>query len=165
VSKIESVKWAGGARFKVGADVALDCLEKIREENDGSITADGVVEEAEKEESPIHEEFEWSDSIAAHEHRKYTARTMIRSLHVVREEAPNVEARQYELRVATKDKAIKSGIPQRCYRTTEDILADPIERDRLIARAVQDLATFRSRYAGLSELAVVFSAIDDVAAA
>jgi len=165
MSKIESVKWAGGTRFKVDAEVALDCLEKVREDNDGSITADVVVYEAEKEQSPIHEEFEWIDTIAAHEHRKYTARTMIRSLHVVREEAPNVEARQYELQVTTKDQAIKLGIPQRSYRTTEDILADPIERDRLIARAIRDLAAFRSRYAGLSELAVVFSAIDDVAAA
>ena len=53
----------------------------------------------------------------------------------------------------------------RCYRTTEDLLKDPVERDRLMSRAIKELAAFRNRYAGLSELAVVFSAIDDVAAA
>ena len=165
MSRITEVKWASGARFKVAAEDARECLESIRNKNSGLITADAVVAEAEEKDCAIHEEFEWDDSIAAHEHRLETARALTRSIRVVREEAPNVSGRQYEVQVVPSEEAEERGIPARSYRTTEDILKDPIERDRLIGRALRELAAFRERYAGISELAVVFSAIDDVAAA
>jgi hypothetical protein len=165
MSGIKKVEWATGSRFKVAPEKALRCLESIRAKNGGIITADAVLEDAKRKRSPIHNEFEWDDSIAAHEHRREAARTMTRSLRVVREEAPNVSARQYELQVVSSEQADKRGIPARSYRTTVDILKDPVERDRLIARAIRELAAFRDRYAGISELAVVFSAIDDISAA
>lgn len=165
MSEITSVQWAKGSRFKVDAAKARECLHVIKKKLGGHITPEAIVEEAADDNSPIHSEFEWDDSVAAHEHRKETARAMTRSIQVIRKEAPNVVAREFEIQIVSSNEAEKKGTPMRCYRTTEDLLKDPVERDRLISRAIKELAAFRNRYAGLSELAVVFSAIDDVAAA
>ena len=45
---------------------------------DGQVVASTVVKEARLKKSPIHDEFEWDDKAAAHEHRLSTARRMIR---------------------------------------------------------------------------------------
>ena len=165
MSNITSVQGAKGSRFKVDAAEARKCLYAIREKLGGHITPEAIVEEAADHNSPIHSEFEWDDSVAALEHRKETARTMTRSIQVIRKEAPNVVAREFEIQIVSNNEAEKKGTPMRCYRTTEDLLKDPVERDRLMSRAIKELAAFRNRYAGLSELVVVFSVIDDVAAA
>jgi hypothetical protein len=154
------IKWKQGARFKVDPSIARDCLEEIRTKK-GAITAGDVVAEAKRKTSPIHSEFEWDDKKAAHEHRKERARCMIRSLVVIRDKAPNVESRQYEVSVRT-NKEPGEPAPEKVYLTTEQILQDPIQREKLLGRALAEIAAMRQRYAGLSELAVVFKAIDNL---
>lgn len=56
----------------------------------GKLTADIVVDEAKNPRSALHGEFEWDDSKAAHEHRLQHARSLIRSITVVYEEAEPV---------------------------------------------------------------------------
>jgi hypothetical protein len=52
-------------------------LLRIYEER-GELTPSIVVEEAEDEESPLHDRFEWDNDKAAHEYRLAQARTLIR---------------------------------------------------------------------------------------
>ena len=161
-SNYSEIKWKDGSRFKLAPGKAHAVIERVRKRGNGNITPDAVVEEAKKPRSHLHPEFEWDDEIAAHEHRMERARTLIRSIMVVRAEAPEVTARAYEVRLAAPDPDKPGTQPSKVYQTTEDILADPIARDRLLGRALSELAGFRQRYAGISELAVVFNAINDV---
>lgn len=50
---------------------------------DGKLTPDAIIEDAQDQESPLHEEFEWDDAKAAMEARRETARRLIRSVKVV----------------------------------------------------------------------------------
>lgn len=153
-----TIKWREGSRFTVAADVAHKELEAIREKV-GAINPEDVVTRAKSKRNPLHPEFDWNDESAANKHRIERARALIRSIVVVRKSAPMVQARQYE--ITTNVAPAGSSAPKQVYRTTEEILADPTARERLLARAIKDLGAFRERYAGLSELAVIFHAIDD----
>lgn len=53
----------------------------------GELTASGILEEAKKKTSPLHNLFEWDDSAAAHEYRLIQARKIIRSANVRIEDA------------------------------------------------------------------------------
>ena len=74
-------KWRDGARLKSDPTAVGKELEKIRKK--GDLTAEAVVDAARDESSPMHDDFEWDDSKAAHEYRLVTARTLIRSIEVI----------------------------------------------------------------------------------
>ena len=72
-------------RRGVKAQTAGEELERISKEH-GEVTPPLVVDEARPEESPIHEIFEWDDYVAAEHHREHQARSLIRSIEVVKPE-------------------------------------------------------------------------------
>lgn len=55
---------------------------------DGCVKASVVVEEASKKRNPLHNEFEWDDQKAAHEHRLSTARRIIRVTPIKADDSP-----------------------------------------------------------------------------
>lgn len=59
-----------------------DRLASLADANDGRLTADLVVKDAEDDTSPLHKYFEWDDKKAAHQHRLDTARALIRSVEI-----------------------------------------------------------------------------------
>ena len=84
---------------------------------------------------------------------------MLRSIQVIYPESPKQKpSRQYM--VVTE--AAKQGQPERkVYRTTKEIMQDPIARDEVLGNAIREAISFRRKYAELSELANVFVAMDD----
>jgi hypothetical protein len=156
---IKEVRFRRGVPNRgIEADKAYQCLEKIRRRNNGNLTDTKILEEAKKKTSPIHNWFEWDDTEAAKAHRLSQARNLVRSFIVVYEEAPKIETRAYQVthrKVAQNDKAKRS-----LYSTTEEILADPVRRDALIARAIREAMDFRRRFQGIYELDKIFNAID-----
>ena len=58
-------------------------LAEIAEANDGKLTPDLVVQDAEDADSPLHELFEWDDGVAGHKYRLDQARQVITSVRVV----------------------------------------------------------------------------------
>lgn len=58
-------------------------LEKLRARAGGVLTPEAVVQDARRPESPLHHEFDWNTTRAAHEHWIYTARKLIQSIRVV----------------------------------------------------------------------------------
>lgn len=67
----------------ITAEIAGSELDRICQQNEGVLTPAAVVSEARPEEAPLHPAFEWDDSVAAEEHRKWQARQLIRAVHVV----------------------------------------------------------------------------------
>jgi hypothetical protein len=153
------IKWKTGSQHKVDPEKAYTEVERIKAKNGGVVTAGLVVLEAQKKRNPLHKEFEWDDSIAAAEYRMEQARRMLRSFIVTYQESPHIESRAYEVvtEVGTRDES-----PRKVYKTTKEILQDPIQRDELLGRAINDALAFRRKYHELSELAQVFHEIDDL---
>jgi len=58
-------------------------LAEIASANDGRLTPDLVVEDAQNPDSPLHELFEWNDGVAGHKYRIEQARQVITSVRVV----------------------------------------------------------------------------------
>lgn len=58
-------------------------LAQIALANDGRLTPDLVVQDAESSDSPLHELFEWDDGVAGHKYRIEQARQVITSVRVV----------------------------------------------------------------------------------
>lgn len=157
MSEIKSVGWKSGFRAKVDAGKVLSEVDKIREKHDGRVTAALVVDHARPKRSPMHNQFEWNDKIAAEEHRKEEARTMLRSIEVVYAGAQEVGPVR-ALEVVTE---VIDDEPQKVYRSSAEILEDPAARDELLGNAIRDALIFKRRYARLSELAGIFHELDE----
>ncbi len=154
------IRWAKGSRFgAIDPEVAHAELERIRAKNGGELRPSDIVDEATKKRNPLHKGFVWDKDVAARKWQEHTARVLVSSIVVIREEAPDIPARQYEITVTSE--IPEHGKRLNVYRTTEEILQDPESRARLLAKAKRDLASWRERYRGLHELAKVFRAIDD----
>ncbi len=131
-------------------------LERIRLGNGGLLRPEDVVAAARPKTSLLHDQFEWDDTSAAVQHRLWQARQLIRVTVMVlpRQEQP---IRTYvSLRT---DRALAGG----GYRTLCDVLDDEQLREQLLAEALDDLATFRTKYGRLKELAQVFAEAGKVA--
>ena len=154
------IKWKSGASFKAPADKAHAEIEKIRLKH-GSVAAEQVVTVAQSNRSILHGDFEWDDKVAGHEHRLETARKLLRSLVIVRDELRTERPqRVYEV---VRDTAAKT-TPRikSVYKTLEDVMSDENLRAELLGRALRELISIRNRYRDLQELAVVLRAIDKV---
>lgn len=122
------------SRFNVLAE-----LHRIRDENDGVLTPEAVVEDSTPEDAPLHNHFEWDDKKAAHKHRIEQARQIIRSFRV---EMPEPAARLYH--------AVKIG-NVRQYMTIDEVkISSELSKqvgDRLektLAAVVRDIAYLKA---------------------
>jgi hypothetical protein len=159
--------WKPGARFKVAADIAGRELEACANEN-GYINPQLVVDRARDERSPIHEEFEWDDAVAANEHRKAAARCMTACLvtTVTRIDleplAVEADIERTPSEIVTRafvhvNTAMGSG-----YRSIGAALGNDTERSYLLKQARNDMKAFETKYSMLGELAQVIKAMRDV---
>lgn len=154
--KIDSISWKQNVPTNgIDPAKAYTALEKIREKHDG-LNDDLIVTVASSKNHILHKWFEWDDSVAAKEHRRMQARKLVQSLVVTYEELPELKTRAYEI----SHKAKPGSEIRTLYSTTEEVLANPESRDRLIAEAIKMAMQFRRRFQSLHELDAVIEAID-----
>lgn len=132
-------------------------LERLRRANGGTLLPEQVVNAARPASSPLHGEFQWDNTEAAHQWRLHQARNIIRVFVTVIEADGSKESRAYVS--LTFDRAAGVG-----YRAMADVLDDAVLRERLLEDARADMLRFRAKYAALRELAEVFAAIEKVVA-
>ena len=150
------IKWKKGSRCVGDAVKVYKELETIRKREKG-LKPESIVKKAKSKRSALHNNFTWDDTEAANSHRIAQARYIIRSIEVVYEEAPKVQARMYEITTAP---AKDGEEPHNIYQSTKELLEDPIARDELLSRAIREALSYRKKYHGLSELSKVFQAMD-----
>lgn len=143
-------EWAQGSRVDGDPEIAGEICARL--EKEGRLSAKELVNESRDENSPLHDMFEWDDAIAAEKYREVQASKIIRSIVVKVEDSP------------LPFKAFSSVAPQQ-YVSTKKALSRDATRKILLDSAKRELEAFRRKYATLTELADVFSAIDDVMAA
>lgn len=109
-----------------------ETIEKVRAalvelESDGRITPDNVVDAARNPKSPLHDQFEWDDSAAAHGFRLEQARRLIRSITVV------ITHEQSVLRVPTWVRDPAMGGSEQGYVSVLKLSTEPENAARAIA--------------------------------
>lgn len=107
-------------------DNEKDELLRLAEENDGLLTVDTVLDAAQRKSSPLHRHFEWDDSAAAHEYRRWQARALIAKCKIVVEEREDTVVRAF-LSVPS-DRTNGGG-----YRVSATVLSDADRREEIIA--------------------------------
>ena len=150
--------WRPGTQFKIDPVVAGEELKRIIESNGNRVDAHRIVEEAASPLNPLHEAFEWDDSVAAQEHRLWQARHLTGSLQF-RTTLP--DNRQVTGRVFVQISKPEGG-QRKDYTLTTYALSQVDMRAEVLRTALLELAAFRRKYADLSELAQVIQIIDIV---
>jgi hypothetical protein len=144
---------------KTDAATIYSAVEASKE--DGNISLERLVEQAKPKDAPLHKEFTWGDKAAAAKWRLQEARYLVRSIEIVHEKSPPTRAWENVTVTVEQDPEIEAPPQvQRVFRSVEEIMADPVQRDELLAQALRDAAAWRKRYAGLQELAQIHMAID-----
>ena len=132
--------------LSVSADVANKELEAIAQNNGGVIDPQTVVDVSRSEDAPLHNLFEWDDSVAAEKYRVSQARFIIRNITVCEDAKPTV--RQFV-------HAVQPG-----YVTIHTVLKNEEMKAALLDRAVADMAAFRAKYRALEELYEVVATME-----
>lgn len=135
--------------------VIIDELERIRQKNNGLLRPETVIREANNPENPLHQYFDWNNNEAAQKWRLEQARRLIRVAVTVIHPEKEEPVRTYVSLVEDRRKG--NG-----YRATVDVLSDTEKREHLLQQALRELATFRKKYAVLTELAEVFAVADSI---
>jgi len=130
-------------------------LTRIVERHGGVLRPEDVVDEARDPRSPLHDQFDWDDSEAAHKWRLHQARNLIRVC-VRYVETPDRERKPCRVFVSlTTDRVSNGG----GYRALDDVLRVKSTREQLLEDAMREAEAFARKYAMLSELAEVHAAI------
>ncbi len=141
--------WKAGTRSKVSAQVAGEVCAEL--EREGELTPEALVDASRSEGAPLHEAFEWNDSVAAEQYRTHQARYIIRSL-----ETEVEPARQRTRAFVTLERT--KGTHE--YHSIEAVFRNEGDRESLLARAKAELRALKRKYETLAELRDVFDAID-----
>lgn len=137
--------WAEGSCMTGDVEVAANVCKEL--EANGNLSAKALVDASRDEDAPLHDMFEWDDSIAAEKYREVQAAKIIRSIVVVMEDKP-LSYRQF------------SSIAPKTYVSTKTAVSSERTRDILLRAAKSELEAFKSKYRTLTEFADLFEAID-----
>lgn len=141
--------WKSGCRISADAQKVADEILAIGK----SATTAQILDKARDEKTELHKCFDWDDAEAAEKWRMQQARHIVCNL-VIKEKT---DAPKPEVRVFFKTDN-ESG-----YKPTVLIMQDKDEYQKLLARALAELNSFRAKYKSLTELDGVFDAIDQLA--
>ena len=138
-------KWAPGSHHKVSAEVAHAVVSELAEK--GDLKPNVLVDVSRDPSAPLHDEFEWDDAIAGEQWRREQARHIIAHLIYidVQEEKPPIRA-FFKIEKDTSE-----------YKPFEVIFRNEDTRQKLLDQALKEFASFRRKYAAITELSKAFN--------
>ena len=141
-------KWGEGYRFSLDAQKVGEHLNRLHGRN-GELTAEIVLKDASRPNSPIHDAFEWDDQTAAYEYRLVLARKLLAAIVFVPNEQPDAEPLRFYVHIQNGESY---------YTTLIAAMSDEQKRAQVLGRALQELESWRKHYQAYEELAEVFAA-------
>jgi hypothetical protein len=138
----------------------LDNVEKTY----GEITPKNTVDYARPDSSPLHEYFEWNDTIAAEKHRHQQARILIKRVYYNfspdEKEADNKIRVRYYMSLQNEQEDEEN--PNRRYINVYNAMSNEKLRQQTLQNAKRELEMFSNKYRNLTELASVIKEISRV---
>jgi len=135
-------------------DSVVRRLDLLRKQNNGILTPDIVLTDAEAGKSPLRSYFTWDDHSAARRHRLSEAGQLIQRYKFV-----IVATEGKVVKVAALEKIEPGPKGETQYRHIEDIMDDEEEYAALVRRVKAQLDSLRRRYESIVELKAVWKAI------
>ena len=135
--------------INVDAQVAGEICESLGKNN--QLSAKALVDVSRAEDAPLHDAFEWDDSVAGELYREGQARHIIASLEVV-SIGSNEPVRAFF--------AIERKEPE--YKHINMILENENDTEKLLNMAYRELQAFQRKYSQLERLNKVFQAINEL---
>ena len=132
--------------------VVGDKLQELRDRNKG-LTASIIIDDAKNKNSVLHGAFDWNDTSAAHQWRLHTARHLMRSIHIVSQDAKG------DTRVVPAYVYVKTEEGPR-YESLARVLDDDEMRIQVINRALKEFEQWQDRYKEYKEFLSVFESFD-----
>ena len=155
-------KYKKGAVHRVSADIAGPICQRLHDSK--TLTPKNLVEEARPEDSPLHPEFDWDDTIAAEKWREEQARQVIKTI-ILYESDINTE-RELILE-EIKDENDTFAIEDRAFVSTGEwnhryvpiavALTNEEWKANLLKAAKRDMQAFITKYHRLTELANIIN--------
>ncbi len=146
--------------YQVDAQEAGEFLSNLQERA-GYVTPSLIVDSSRTEESPLHNYFEWDDSIAGEQYRRVQAGTILRTIVLVKasgvEEEEPIRVRAF-MNIQEED---DEGDVRSMFMSVGRVMENDSYRNYVLEQALRELGSFRRKYAQLKELDDVFSVIDD----
>lgn len=149
-------EWNQGFNLKVSAEVVGNELSRIEEEN-GEVTKESFLETARSEESPLHNLFEWNDTVAAEKYRLSQAGYYIRMLVKTPVQGEEEKPKTFRAFVSVSNHEEKGR-----FVNAQKALSQEETRKIVLNNALKELSAFKNKYENLNELSGVFAAIDEV---
>lgn len=143
-------QWKKGNHCKGDAQVAGEICEQL--EKAGHLSAKNLLDVSRPEDAPLHDSFEWDDSVAAERYREDQAREIIRSIVIVPEKANPVRGFF----------KIESAGPT--YQSIQSVLQNEDSTQKLLMTAFRELSVIQNKYASLRQLNKVWEAVEEVKA-
>jgi len=161
--KKRPVIYKPGTRIKCPVELADNFFQRMKDPDTGNIDFDKAVYASRPKQAPLHNDLEWDNKTAGHLWRRDQVRYIVRNIQEIRPEV-DIPVKKYETVPVTslpaEDQKSISG--KFAVKSLDEILADPVTRDVMLHKAITDVLAFKRKYAMLSELAVIFAAIDKV---
>jgi len=121
-----------GAPFKKEeAQIIGETLDGLRKENGGSLKSEEIVKEAKNKKNPLHEHFEWDDTVCGEEYRLQQARNITN--HIVEEiivDGTPIEQRSF-LSVIAQEESV--------YVSREDAIVNIDYRKQILDQMITTL--------------------------
>lgn len=123
---------------------ALDELRRIYSEN-GTLTPQMVVDAARPDEAPLHDRFEWDDSVAGEKYRLVQAGVLIRKAHVKIETGEPRGPVQVRAFLAKSETVVEPDVTEPwSYTSIEDL--DDRAAQVILEQMQRDVAALRRKY-------------------
>ena len=130
--------------FKNSAEVAGAVCQKLADSETG-LTPEALVDASRDINAPLHNEFEWDDTIAAEKYRQEQAKSIIRHLIIIRTDIQEVRK--------SKDRSfVNTGENNHAYVPLDKALSNEVWKNNLLKAAKADMKTFIYKYNRLAEL-------------
>lgn len=160
---MEEYKYKLQGLFKTPASIAGRVCKNLSETT-GGLTPKRLVDASRAKDSPLHNEFEWDDSVAGEKYREEQARQLIKNIVVVQSDSQmerriKIEKLEQEKREAAERGFVPTGEKDSRYVTLTAALTNEQWKNNLLKQARKDSEAFVNKYHRLEELAKV---IDDM---
>lgn len=136
---------------RVDVNVAREVLDSLADRN-GHVEPRAVLDASRDANAPLHDVFDWDDSVAAENWRLYQARQLI--INIVTVETNDQEERE-------QTRTFVSAPQKNAYVTLQAALNDDEMRVHLLEQARRDAKIFLSKYRNLQELAKVTETMNE----
>ena len=138
---------------KASAQVVGELCASLENTADG-LTPKSLLEASRSEDSPLHDEFEWDDGVAAELYRENQAAAIIRNIVVVSSESNQPVCRAF----VNVHSETKSGT----YHNIKSVCESRDMYASMLESAKREMNTFMVKYRSITQLSAVFSEMKKV---